>query len=204
MRKCSRGFHREARNRRALPIWHVYSAAMATKAGPSALVDAAQAFDDALADYTRLGELFLKTPLGSVKHLERANTTLAEIAACEERLQEGGKQLVAALGSARQHQEQLSNDVVAHVPAVQARNKILQDLMAELTAVASAVGELNVSIAAKREAVDAKEIATTARALSSRAEALAMAARNSELEELATQAHSLHQRLQAIAKKLEG
>jgi len=177
---------------------------MATKAAPSAIVEAAQYFDDALVEYTRLGELFLKTPLGSVKHLERANTTLAEIAACEERLQEGGKQLVAALASARQHQEQLSNDVVAHVPAVQARNKNLQDLMAELTAVASAVGELNVSIAAKREAVDAKEIATTARELSARAEALATAARNSELEELASQAHSLHQRLQAIAKKLDG
>jgi septal ring factor EnvC (AmiA/AmiB activator) len=174
------------------------------KQEPSALVEAAQSFHDALADYTRLGELFLKTPLGSVKHLERANTTLAEIAACEERLQEGGKQLVTALGAAREQQEKLSNEVVAHVPEVQARNKTLQDQMAELTAVASSVGELNVSIASQREAVDAKVIAATARALSDRAEQLAESARNSQFEELATQAHSLHQRLQAIAKKLDG
>jgi hypothetical protein len=39
-------------------------------------------------------------------------------------------------------------------------------------------------------------------ALSARAEALAGTAREAEFEELATQAHSLHQRLQAIGKKL--
>jgi len=174
------------------------------KPDPSALVAAAQSFDDALVDYTRLGELFIKTPLGSVKHLERANATLAEIAACEERLQEGGRQLVAALGAARERQEQLAGDVVAHVPAVQARNKLLQDQMAELTAVASAVGELNVAIAAQRENVSAKEIAATTRSLSARAEELAATARSAQFEELATQAHSLHQKLQAVAKKLDG
>jgi hypothetical protein len=174
------------------------------KPEPSSLVAAAQAFEDALADYTRLGELFIKTPLSSVKHLERANATLAEIAACEQRLQDGGRQLVAALGAAREHQEQLATDVVAQVPAVQTRNKLLQEQMAELTAVAAAVGELNVEIAAQRENVSAKQIAVTTRSLSGRAEELAAAARNSQFEELATQAHALHQKLQAVAKKLDG
>lgn len=173
------------------------------KQDASELVAAATRFDEALADYTRLGELFLKTPLGSVKHLERANATLAEIAECEERLQRGGQELVAALTAARGGQERLSNDVIAHVPAVQARNKLLQEQMAELTAVASAVGELNVSIASKREAVDAKEIASAARSLSERAEQLSQAARTSQFEELSTQAHSLHQRLREIARKLD-
>jgi len=90
------------------------------------------------------------------------------------------------------------------VPALQARNKMLQEQMAELTAVASAVGELNVSIASKREAVDAKQIAEAARSLSERAEQLAQAARTSQFEELSTQAHSLHQRLREIARKLDG
>lgn len=174
------------------------------KPDASDLVAAASFFDEALAEYTRLGELFLKTPLGSVKHLERANTLLAEIAECEERLQRGGQQMVAALGAARGRQETLSTSVVAHVPAVQARNKLLQDQMAELTSVASAVGELNVSIAAQREAVDARQIAHAARELSERAEQLAQTARTSQFEELSTQAHSLHQRLREIAKKLDG
>ena len=72
---------------------------MAKPASP--LADAAAAFDDELAAYARLGDLFLKTPLSSVKHLERANTTLGEIAASEERLQAAGQRMVQALAAAR-------------------------------------------------------------------------------------------------------
>ena len=48
----------------------------------SALVEAAAKFASELESYARLGDLFLKTPLSSVKHLERANQTLADIAGC--------------------------------------------------------------------------------------------------------------------------
>ena len=43
----------------------------------SALVEAAAKFASELESYSRLGDLFLKTPLTSVKHLERANQLLA-------------------------------------------------------------------------------------------------------------------------------
>ena len=69
--------------------------------------------------------------------------TLGEIAACEERLQQAGQVLAQALGAVRSQQEQLAKDVVAHVPAVQARNKGLQALMAELGTVAGEVQGLN-------------------------------------------------------------
>jgi len=115
----------------------------------SPLVVAAEEFDQQLASYARLGELFLKTPLESVKHLERANATLQEIAGCEERLQAAGKALVVALSSAREQQEQLAQAVVAHVPALQARNERLHALMGELTALAGEVGGLNAEIQAK-------------------------------------------------------
>src|SRR6185369_10426089 len=107
------------------------------------LADAAAAFDDELAAYTRLGDLFLKTPLSSVKHLERANTTLGEIAAAEERLQAAGQRMAQALAAARAQQEQLASNVVAHVPVVHAKNRRLGELMAELTAVAGEVGGLS-------------------------------------------------------------
>lgn len=177
-----------------------------------ALAEAAAVFDQELASYSRLGDLFLKTPLSSVKQLERANTTLAEIAACEERLQAAGQRMVQALAASRAHQEQLAKDVVAHVPAVQARNKRLNELMSELTAVAGDVGGLNASLAGHRENGDAskpptpgeaRDISATVFALSERAEQLAVTARQDEFEELATQAHALHQRLQAVGKKLE-
>src|SRR5436305_6240707 len=95
----------------------------------SALVEAATAFDEQLASYARLGELFLKTPLDSVKHLERANLTLGELAQCEDRLQQCGKRLIEALTAAREQQENLAKDVVAHAPNVQARNTRLKELM---------------------------------------------------------------------------
>jgi len=178
----------------------------------SDLVDAASQFDAELAEYTRLGELFLKTPLTSLKHLQRANTALAEIAASEERLIAAGGKLVQALASTRDRQEQLAKLVVAHVPALQARNQTLQDLMGELNAVASAVAELNEKISNRSEngdstrkptAADARDVSESVLALSDRAEKLAVSAREAELEELATQAHALHQRLQIIGKKLE-
>ena len=63
-----------------------------TKRDLSELALAAVAFETELEAYKRSGELFMKTPLGSsVKHLERANATLAELAGCEERLQVAGQ-----------------------------------------------------------------------------------------------------------------
>ena len=174
------------------------------------LVEAAAEFDEALAQYSRLGDLFIKAPLGSVKHLERANNLLGEIASCEERLQAAGQKLVRALAESRDGQEKLAASVVAHVPNVQERNKRLQELMGELTSVAGEVAGLNTQIQAKGNgdpdagptAEDANDISVNVLAMSSRAEELAKTAREAEFEELATQAHALHQRLQAIGKKL--
>ena len=176
------------------------------------LVEAATAFDAELASYARSGELFLKTPLTSVKHLERANGALAELAGCEERLQAAGQRLVKALAAARDQQEALAKEVVAHVPAVQQRNTRLQELMTELSSVAGEVGGLNTIIQGKAgngdataqpTQADAKEVSDRVLALSERAEKLAADARSADYEELATQAHALHQRLQAIGKKLQ-
>jgi DNA anti-recombination protein RmuC len=178
----------------------------------SPLSDAAANFDKELAAYGRLGKLFIETPMSSVKYLERANNTLAEIAQCEERLQNAGQTLVKALSAARDQQEQLAKAVVAHVPNLQARNQRLQELMTEMGAVAVEVAGLNDVIAGKKEngdatkgptQDDARDVSEVVLGLSSRAEALATSARDAEFEEVATQAHALHQRLQAIGKKLQ-
>jgi len=182
------------------------------KTDPSALAAAASAFDAELAVYARLGELFLKTPLASVKHLERANQLLGEIAQCEERLQGAGKELVQALGAARNRQEQLALDVVAHVPVLSARNAKLGELMTELGKIAGDVAELNTVVASVGEngdatkgptAADARSVSERVLAMATRAAALAQQARDAEMEEVATQAHALHQRLEAIGQKLQ-
>jgi hypothetical protein len=175
----------------------------------SPLVQAATAFDDELAVYARLAELFLKTPLTSLKHLERANETIREIADCEQRLQGAGKALLEALTAARQRQEQLSQSVIAQAPTVQARNARLRELMTQMGELGNDVAAVNTQVMGKNgdQQLDAKpdtsEVSEAVLKLSERANELATRAREAELPELAEQAHGLHQRLAAIAKKLQ-
>lgn len=189
----------------------------------SPLVQAAADFDEALASYSRLGELFVKTPLTSLKHLERANQILGEIADCEQRIAEVGKRLVEAISTARQRQEQLSHSVVAYAPTVQARNTTLRELMTAMGALAADVQSVNALVlqrngdqlaaggsagsadggASTAGAPDPGDVSTKVLALSDRADQLAGECRDAEFSELADQAHALHQRLKAIGTKLQ-
>jgi hypothetical protein len=176
---------------------------------PSPLSEAAVAFDAELVIYARLGELFLKTPLTSLKHLERANETIGQIAECEQRLQDCGKRLIEALTQARAKQENLSNAVVAHAPTVQARNAQLKELMLQMGQLATDAAAVNAQVLAQngdgREGgkPDPGEVSSAVLAISERALTLAGAAHDAEFEELSQQAHSLHQRLKAIGQKLQ-
>jgi hypothetical protein len=169
------------------------------KPDPSALTQAATAFDDALATYQRLGELFLRSPLETLKHLERANTTLNELADAETRLQVTGQVLVAAISVSRDSQQALAQQIVERAPALAARNARLGELMASLHEIAGEVQRVNTEMAG----AGTQELMRTAMvALVERAEALTRAAREADFPELADQAHALGQRLQAITKKL--
>ena len=176
----------------------------------SPLVEAATQFDEELAIYARLGELFLKTPLNTLKHLERANQTLGEIADCEQRLSDAGKRLIEALTGARQKQEQLSQNVVDYAPTVQARNTKLRELMAAMGELAGDVQSVNTLVLQKNgdQAQDAAkpdpgDVSAKVLALSERADKLAATCREADFAELGEQAHSLHQRLKAIGTKLQ-
>lgn len=180
------------------------------KPSASPLAAAANTFDDALSTYARLAELFLKTPLSSVKHLERANATLNELAASEPKLQEAAQVLLAALGEARARQEGLARDVVAHAPELQRRNEELRALMEQMAGLAGEVADVNATIVTPSAAPgttpkgpDVAEVSTKVLDLSKRAEQLAETARATNFDEVATQAHALHQRLLAIGKTLQ-
>jgi DNA repair exonuclease SbcCD ATPase subunit len=174
------------------------------KSEPTPLLAAATAFDEQLTTYTRLAESFMKTPLGSVKHLERANQLLAELAACEQRLQDTGKHLIEALAAARQTQERLASEVVGHAPEVQARNQRLQELMNEMAQLASDAAAVTAQVSSRAgQALDLGALSAGVLALSTRAEQLAATARDASFEEVATQAHGLHQKLKVIGQKLQ-
>ena len=172
----------------------------------SPLTEAAAAFDAELAVYARLGELFLKTPLTSLKQLERANQLIGEIADCEQRLQDAGKTLITALSAARGRQEGLSNQVVAHAPTVQARNTQLRDLMMSMGTLATDAAAINARVLSPEgdasKPPDTTDVSSAVLEIAERAAKLASDAHDAEFEELSQQAHSLHQRLKAIGQKL--
>ena len=171
----------------------------------SPLTEAAAAFDAELAVYERLGELFLKTPLTSLKQLERANQLLGEIADCEQRLQDAGKALITALTAARARQEGLSADVVAHAPTVQARNTQLRELMMQMGTLATDAAAINARVLSPEgdASPEAADVSTAVLAIAERSQQLASAAHDAQFEELSQQAHALHQRLKAIGQKLQ-
>lgn len=175
----------------------------------SPLVQAAAAFDAELATYSRLGELFLKTPLNTLKHLERANQTLGELADSEQRLQDAGKALIEALTGARSTQENLSRSVIEYAPTVQARNQKLRELMTSMSELAGDVSSINTTVTGKNgdsgesTQPDPADVSSKVLALSERADQLAASCREADFVELAEQAHALHQRLKAIGTKLQ-
>jgi chromosome segregation ATPase len=170
----------------------------------SALTAAATAFDAELVTYGRLGELFIKTPLTSLKQLERANQLLGEIADCEQRLQDAGKVLIEALTAARAKQEGLSAEVVAHAPTVQARNTQLRDLMMQMGTLATDAAAINARVLSPEgdASPEAADVSTAVLGIAERAQKLGSYAHDAQFEELSQQAHSLYQRLKVIGQKL--
>jgi hypothetical protein len=171
----------------------------------SPLVEAAQAFDDALDEHARASELFVRSPLSSTKHLDRANELVGEIAAAEERLRERGAALAEAVAAARDRQEKSAQQIVERLPALQERNEQLRVLLAEFAALGSEAGAVSAGTSAGGPPTTAiaRDLAAALAELAGRAEALSTRARTAGFDELANQVHSLHQRLLATSKKLQ-
>jgi hypothetical protein len=164
----------------------------------SPLVEAAEAFDEALDAHARAGDLFVRGNLSTTKQLERANELLGEIAAAEAQLAERGQALARAINEAHQRQQETAQAIVDRLPAIKERNEQLQRLLAAFQSIGAEAGSLN----AASGATNAGELAVTLARLAARAGTLADDARTAGFEELAREAHSLHQRLTATSKKL--
>ena len=173
---------------------------MSAKRRDSQLVEAAVAFDEALEAHARAAELFARSPLATTKHLDRVNELLAEIAGAEESLRSSGAALAAAVAAARDRQEDLAKAILARLPQVQQRNDELRVLLDAFAALGAEAGELNTRASSMTPA----DLSAALGALAARADTIAGSARTAGFEELATQAHALHQRLGASAKKLSG
>lgn len=180
---------------------------------PSEVLAAAQAFDDELATYASVSGAFARAQLTSSKHLERAKDALNHIADSEQRLAEIGARLAAAVGAARKEQEGLAKATLERVPALQQRMEELRALVGQFEALGQEAGALNGDALAivnwRPEQGDrgaqldqARGLLGQMQSLSERALTLTTQARAADFEELAVQAHALHQQLQSAHNKL--
>lgn len=175
------------------------------------LMDAVAAFEEELATYGQLSDAFQRAPLGTTKQLERANETLGQIAASEQRLGQCGQGLAQAVSDARDQQERLARATLERVPAVKQRMEELRGLLAQFEALGKEASALNETAAAlnqhgpgpDEQTQRARELTARMQALSQRAHELAGLARSADFEELANRAHALHQQLLSGYNKLK-
>jgi ABC-type transporter Mla subunit MlaD len=179
--------------------------------GGSPLLEAAQSFEAELSSYAQLSEAFQRAPLASAKQLERANETLGQIAASEQRLGAIGQRLAQAVGEVREQQDRLARATLDRVPAVKKRMEDLRTLLAQFEALGKEASALNEqAVALGRRQADSpspsaavKELIAHMLTLSERAHQLANQARAADFEELANRAHALHQQLLSGHNKLK-
>jgi hypothetical protein len=109
----------------------------------SALVAAAEAFDESLRRFAALAEGLRSASLGSSHGLGRAADALKEVADCEEDLQAQARTLIAALSAAREAQEQQSELVRSRALEIQARSEEYATLLRRFEAIGVDAAELN-------------------------------------------------------------
>jgi methyl-accepting chemotaxis protein len=186
---------------------------MTAKKSPaeSPLIEAVQAFEAELATYAQLSEAFQRAPLGSTKQLERANETLGNIAASEQRLGACGQRLAQAVGDARDQQERMARGTLDRVPAVKQRMEQLRGLLGQFEGLGKEASALNETAAglskrppgSENQTDRARELTNQMFSLAQRAQELAASARAADFEELASRAHALHQQLLSGYHKLK-
>jgi hypothetical protein len=188
-----------------------------SKKGPdSQLAAAAAALDAELHRYAELASEALQVPLTSEKGIDRSARALLDAAECEKRVMTCVQALVAAVGAARQMQEQTSSSLSARAEVIAKRRAELDVLLARFTKLGEAAKGLNDTVAkvagykgnpyAEGGAAEVGEalerLETGMAACAQHAEDLAKDAASQELPDLVRQADGLRQQILSAKNKL--
>lgn len=200
------------------PVHAMLPATMSKRDKPqeSELVAAAQALDEGLERFEALSEQLQNAPLQSEKHLERASTTLKNLADMDDQLRQRVTALVGAISRVRDRQQAQAEAVHQRAQELQARTEVFKDLLVRYGNMGQSAGELNVQMqqfAQQRQDAKTPEenaaLATTFQALQDRmaqvaieAEDLSRAADEKEFNDIARQADSLRQQLLSARNKM--
>jgi methyl-accepting chemotaxis protein len=179
----------------------------------SELVSAAEALDQGFRRFEQLTEGIQRVPLNSQKNLLRASEMLTEIAGLGETLQGKLGSVVAAITKFRQKQEGQADQVQKQAEQVQERSRALQGLLEQYRVLGESARQLNLGLQKLSAAVGdgggassalaglqelepgIEELMRGASSLTERANALGFA-------DMAHQADSLKQQLQAVRNKV--
>ncbi len=179
----------------------------------SELVAAAEALDEGFRRFEQLTESIQQVPLNSQKNLLRASEMLTEIAGLGEALQRQLGSIVAAIAKFRQQQEGQADRVQKQAEQVQERSRALQGLLEQYRSLGESARQLNLglqklstapgdasgasSLLARLQELEpgVEELMQGASSLTERANALGFS-------DMAHQADSLSQQLQAVRNKV--
>jgi methyl-accepting chemotaxis protein len=178
----------------------------------SELVSAAEALDEGFRRFEQLTEGIQRVPLNSQKNLLRASEMLTEIAGLGEALQGKLGSVVTAIAKFRQKQEGQADLVQKQAEQVQERSRALQGLLEQYRILGESARELNQGFQKLSTAVGrggapsvlaglqelepgVEQLMKSASNLIERAHALGFA-------DMAHQADSLKQQLQAVRNKV--
>ena len=169
----------------------------------SELSQAAVLLDQELHKFEELSDLASRIKLTSEKNIERATDALSKAAESQDRISGHVRALVGAIAAARERQEKDSATLMARAHEISARRTRYVELVQKMGALGAEAKEINVLLQASektRETVAAVQarLATVADG----AEAISRLADAEEIEDLARQADSLRQQLQAARNKL--
>ena len=109
----------------------------------SILITAAEAFDSELRRFGGLADAARKSQLSSQKDFERAGRAIQDIADSERELGLRAKELIDALGEARQLQETHAAIISTHIKLIEERSHAMQALTQRYGALGTDAGMLN-------------------------------------------------------------
>ena len=180
------------------------------------LVASAEAFETTLRRFAALAEGLRKGTLDSQRNLERAAEALKEVATCEEQLQMHAQALMAALGAARDAQQEQAEAIRVRALEIQARSEELARLMRGFEAIGKDAAALNASaqqLAARKRTPDEMvkdgellagldELQERMTAVLNSSEQLAGDARRADFDDLSRKIDSLRQQILAARNKI--
>ena len=186
---------------------------------PSALVAAAEQFDDLLGRFAALSHSLEKGSLASRHGLKRASETLDEIAACEEELQARARALVEALGVARDAQQAQAELVRTRAVEIKRRSADYDAIVERFEAIGGDAADLNAmaqALVARRRIseqalrpdeipsllAELDELQERMTAVATTGEALAADARAADFEEMSRKTEALHQQLLSARNRI--